>query len=245
MNKLENKIVLVTGASKGIGAEIAKSMAKEGAKVIVNYNTDKVSAEKVVSEIKKLGGKAIPIKADITKKENVEILFNKSEEIFGKITTLVNNAGVYKFEPVEIVSEKEFYNHFSTNVLSVFLLTQEAIKHFDKKGGSIINISSIATVKATPMTSLYSATKAALDSITNVLSKELGPKNIRINSILPGPTETEGNQMNNDMKTFVISNTPLNKMGNKIDIADLAVFLASKNASFITGQKIGVSGGFE
>ena len=245
MNKLENKVVLITGASKGIGAEIAKKIAKAGAKVIINYNTDKDGAEKVLLEIEKQGGEAISIHADVTKRENIEALFKKSKEAFGEITTLVNNAGVYKFEPVETITENEFHNHFNTNVLSVFLLIQEAMKHFDKTGGSIINIGSIATVKATPMTSLYSATKGATDAITTVLSKELGPKKIRINSILPGPTETEGNRMSEDIKSFVISNTPLNKIGETTNVAQLAVFLASNNASFITGQKIGVSGGFE
>lgn len=245
MNKLENKIVLITGASKGIGSEIAKNMAKEGAKVIINYNNDKENAEKTVLKINEKGGNAIAIQADITNKANIETLFLKSKEKFGEITTLVNNAGVYKFEPIETITENEFHNHFNTNVLSVFLVIQEALKHFGENGGNIINISSIATVKATPMTSLYSATKSAVDAITNVLSKELGNKNIKINSILPGPTETEGNQMSQEIKEYVTSNTPLSKIGKKIDIAQLAVFLASDEASFITGQKIGVSGGFE
>ncbi|GGD12302.1 SDR family NAD(P)-dependent oxidoreductase [Hyunsoonleella pacifica] len=245
MKKLDDKVVLITGASKGIGAEIAKNMAKEGAKVIVNYNNDKVGAERVVLEIEKQGGKAIAINADVTNKEHIEVLFKKTKSIFGEITTLVNNAGVYKFEPIETITKDEFHNHFNTNVLSVFLLIQEAIKHFDNNGGNIINISSIATVKSTPFTSLYSASKGAIDSITNVLSQELGPKNIRINSILPGPTETEGNQMSQEIKSFVTSNTPLGKIGRTTDIAQLAVFLASNDASFITGQKIGVSGGFE
>ena len=244
MKKLENKVVLVTGASKGIGAEIAKNMASAGAKVIVNYNSDKYGAEAVVLEIKEQGGEAVAIKADVTNKESVENLFKKSKEVFGNITTLVNNAGIYKFEPIGVVTEKEFHNHFNTNVLSVFLLIQEATKHFDEKGGHVINISSIATVKATPMAALYTASKSAVDAVTNVLSKELGGKNIRINSILPGPTETEGNQMSDDIRSFVIANTPLGKLGKTADVAKLAVFLASDDSLFITGQKIGVSGGF-
>ncbi len=245
MNKLANKIVLVTGASKGIGAEIAYNLAIKGAKVIVNYNSDKTNAEKTVSRIKEQGYEAIAIKADVTNKEAIQNLFKKTKETFGEITTLVNNAGIYKFEPIENITENEFHNHFNTNVLSVFFLIQEAIKHFDKNGGNIINISSIATMKATPMTSLYSATKSAIDGITNVLSKELGSKNIRINSVLPGPTETEGNQMNDEIKSFVTAHTPLGKIGKTVDIAKLVVFLASNDSSFITGQKIGVSGGFE
>ncbi len=244
MNKLENKTVLITGGSKGIGAQIAQTMAKEGAKVIINYNTDKANAEKIVSRIKEFGGKAIAIQADVTNKEAVKKLFTKSKEAFGPLTTLVNNAGIYKFESIESITENEFHNHFRTNVLSVFLTIQEALKHFDKNGGNIINISSIATVKATPMTSLYTATKNAVDGITNVLSQELGTKNIRINAILPGPTQTEGNQMNEEIKSFVIANTPLATIGKTTDVAQLAVFLASNESSFITGQKIGVSGGF-
>ena len=244
MKTLENKVILVIGASKGIGAQIAENMAKQGAKIIVNYNNDTIGAEKIVSEITSQGGNAISIKADVSKEEDIEILFKTVNKTFGKVTTLVHNAGIYKFEPIEAVTEKEFHNHFNTNVLSTFLLTQKAIKHFDTNGGSIINISSIATVKPTPMTSLYTASKAAVDALTNVLAQELGNRNIRINSILPGPTETEGNQITEDIKSFVTTNTPLGKMGSKTDIAELAVFLASDKASFITGQKIGVSGGF-
>lgn len=245
MNKLDNRVAIITGASKGIGAEIAKSMAKEGAKVIINYNSDNIGAEKVVAEIEKLGGKAIAIQANIANAEEVKNLFNKSKETFGEITTLVNNAGVYKFEPIDNVTENEFHNHFNVNVLSVFLTIQEAINQFENNGGCIINISSVASVKATPMASLYSATKGAVDAITRTLSKELGPKNIRVNSILPGPTETEGNQIGTEMKAFLIANTPLGRTGKTSDISQLAVFLASDDASWITGQKISVSGGFD
>lgn len=245
MKRLEHKVALITGASKGIGATIAKKMASEGAKVIVNYHTDKVSAQNVVDEVKANGGDAIAIKADVSKATEVKNLFIKSKETFGSITTLVNNAGVYKFESIEAVSEEEFHNHFNTNVLSVFLSIQEAMPHFENKGGSIINISSVASVKATAMTSLYTATKSAVDGITKTLSKELGSKNIRINSILPGPTETEGNPINTDMKAYITANTPLGNVGKTTDISQLAVFLASEEASWITGQKISVSGGFE
>ena len=245
MKKLENKVALITGASKGIGAAIAKNMAKEGAKVIVNYNTDEIGAQKIVSSIEEGGGVAVAIKANVSKFNEVKTLFEKAKHTFGPITTLVNNAGIYKFEPFEVITENEFHNHFNTNVLSVFLATQEAVLHFDTTGGNIINIGSVASVKATPMTSLYTATKSAVDAITNTLSKELGAKKIRVNSVLPGPTETEGNPINDDMKDYIIANTPLGGIGKTIDVAKLAVFLASDNASWITGQKISISGGFE
>jgi 3-oxoacyl-[acyl-carrier protein] reductase/7-alpha-hydroxysteroid dehydrogenase len=245
MEKLENKVVLVTGASKGIGAQIAKNMAKEGAKVIVNFNTDRIGAEKVVSDILDKGGLALPIQADVSKRAGIQNLFKTIHEKFGKITTLVNNAGIYKFEPIAQVTESEFHNHFTTNVLSVFMLTQEAILQFDENGGNIINISSVATVKPTPMTSLYTATKGAVDGLTTVLAQELGAQNIRVNSILPGPTETEGNEITDEFKSFITQNTPLGRIGKKSDVAQMATFLASDNASFITGQKICVSGGFE
>ncbi len=245
MNKLENKVAIITGASKGIGAEIAKSMASEGAKAIINYNTDEIGAQKVVVEIEENGGKAIAIQANVANAKEVKSLFIKSKEVFGEITVLVNNAGIYKFEPIDSITENEFYNHFNVNVLSVFLSIQEAVNHFDDNGGCIINISSVASIKATPMASLYSATKGAVDAITRTLSKELGPKNIRINSILPGPTETEGNQIGTEMEAFIVANTPLGRTGKTSDISHLAVFLASDDASWITGQKISVSGGFD
>nr|WP_240491753.1 SDR family oxidoreductase [Flavivirga aquatica] len=195
--------------------------------------------------MEKNGGVAIAIQADVTKSDDVKKLFTKSKEAFGEINILVNNAGTYKFEPIEMVTEKEFHNQFDTNVLSVLLTTQEAINYFEKNGGSIINISSVASVKATPMTSLYTATKSAVDGITRVLSKELGAKNIRINSILPGPTQTEGNPINTEMETFIIANTPLGRIGKTSDVSKLATFLASNDASWITGQKISISGGFD
>ncbi len=246
MNKLKDKTAIVTGASKGIGAEIAKAIAREGAKVIVNYFSDHNGAESVVKTITKNGGTAIAIKANITKSEDVKNLFEESNKAFGNLDILINNAGVYNFEPIEVVTEKEFYHQFSNNVLSTIICIQEALKIFNKDGASIINISSIASVKPTPMSVVYSASKSAVDSITQTLSKELGAKNIRVNSILPGPTQTEGNQIaGTEIENFVVASTSLGRIGQPKDISELAVFLASDDSSWITGQKIGVSGGFE
>jgi 3-oxoacyl-[acyl-carrier protein] reductase/7-alpha-hydroxysteroid dehydrogenase len=245
MNKLKNKTAVVSGASKGIGSEIAKALAREGAKVIVNYFSDQRGADAVVKAITKNGGIAIAIKADITKEQDVKNLFENSFKEFGKLDILVNNAGIYNFEPIEAVTSKEFYRQFNSNVLGTILCIQEGLKKINEKGGSIINISSIASVKPTPMSLVYSASKSAVDSITQTLSKELGEKNIRVNSILPGPTQTDGNQIiGTDVEKFVVANTPLGRVGKPNDISELAVFLASDDSSWITGQKIGVSGGF-
>lgn len=246
MNKLKDKVAIVTGASKSIGAEIAKAMAKEGAKVVVNYSSDKQGGEGVVEYIIENGGTAIAIQADVSKAVDVKRLFEESEKQFGKLDTLINNAGVYKFEPVEIITEEEFHRQFDSNVLGTILTIQEALKYFNEKGGSIINISSVASVKATPMSLIYAASKSAVDSITRTLSKELGSKNIRVNSILPGPTQTEGNQViGTQMEDYIVGQTPLGRVGQPKDISTLAVFLASDDASWITGQKIAVSGGFD
>ncbi|MGA9639145.1 SDR family NAD(P)-dependent oxidoreductase [Flavobacterium sp.] len=246
MSKLRNKIALVTGASKGIGAEIAKEMAKEGAKVVVNFCQDKKGADAVVSNIIENGGTAIAIQADVTQEQDVVRLFKETIENFGQIDILINNAGVYQFEPLEMVTKNEFYRQFDSNVWSVFLCIQESLKHFNPLGGAIVNISSVASIKATPMTSLYSATKAAVDAITQTSAKELANKNIRVNSILPGPTETEGNPvLGTAMENFIVANTPLGRVGKPTDFSKLAVFLASDDSSWITGQKIVVSGGFD
>lgn len=246
MSKVKDKIVIVTGASKGIGAEIALEMAKEGAKVVINYLSDKKAAEALSETIIKNGGTSITVQADVTKAKDVQRLFEETNKNFGKIDSLINNAGIYKFEPLEMITEEEFHRQLNSNVWSVFLCIQEAIKHFSTDGGSIINISSVASIKATPMTSLYAATKAAVDSITRTSSKELASKNIRVNSILPGPTETEGNRvLGTEMENFIIANTPLGRVGQPTDFSKLAVFLASDSARWITGQKIAVSGGFD
>lgn len=246
MNNVQNKVTIVTGASKGIGAEIAKAMANNGAKVVVNYSSDKKSADAVVENIIKNGGTAIAIQANITKTTDVKRLFEESERKFGKIDTLINNAGVYKFDPVESITEEEFHRHFNSNVLGTILSIQEALKRFNQNGGSIINISSVASIKATPMSLIYSASKSAVDAITRTLSKELGARNIRVNSILPGPTQTDGNQIiGTEMEDYAVGQTPLGRIGHPNDISKLAVFLASDDAAWITGQKICISGGFD
>ncbi|MGY6649184.1 SDR family NAD(P)-dependent oxidoreductase [Wenyingzhuangia sp. IMCC45574] len=245
MKTLSNKTVIVTGASKGIGAQIAKDLAAKGASVVVNYNQDQTGAEKVVASILASEGKATAIKANVAATEEVASLFEQTVAIYGSVDVLVNNAGVYQFEPLETVTQEEFTRQFNTNVWSVLAASQEAIKHF-KNGGSIINISSIATKKATPMTVLYTATKAAVDGITSVLSKELAAKNIRVNGVLPGPTVTEGNPIaGTDMENYVASETPFGRVGVPKDIAPLVSFLASDESGWITGQAIGVNGGFE
>lgn len=245
MKVLTNKTAIVTGASKGIGAGIAKMLAQKGANVIVNYNKDKIGAAKVVTDILKNNGIAEHIQADVTNPEAVTQLFKKTIELYGKVDILVNNAGVYQFDPLEAITHKEFNRQFTNNVWSVLSTCQEAAKQI-KKGGSIINISSVATIKTTSMTTLYTATKGALDGITRVLSKELAVKNIRVNGVLPGPTITEGNPIaNTEMEAFLANETPLGRVALPTDIAPVVAFLASEESAWITGQNIVVSGGFD
>ena len=190
--KLTDKVAVVTGASKGIGAGIAKQLAAEGAAVVVNYASSKSDADKVVDEISKRGGKAIAVQGDVAKKKDIERLFAEAKEAFGKIDILVNNAGVYDFKPLEEITENEFHREFNTNVLGMMLATQESLKHFGPEGGSIINIGSLASSLTPPTAVIYNATKGAVDAITRTLAKELGPKKIRVNSINPGMVITEG-----------------------------------------------------
>jgi len=246
MYTVKNKVTVVTGASKGIGAAIAKSLGKSGAKVVVTYAADKKGGDAVVADIIANKGTAIAIQADVTKAADVKRLFEETTKQFGKIDVLVNNAGVYKFEPIELITEEEFHRQFNSNVLGTILPIQEALKYFNEAGGSIINISSVASVKATPMSLVYTASKSAVDGITRALSKELGSKKIRVNSILPGPTQTEGNPVaGTPMEDYIVGQTPLGRIGQPDDISALAVFLASDDAAWITGQKITVSGGFD
>jgi 3-oxoacyl-[acyl-carrier protein] reductase/7-alpha-hydroxysteroid dehydrogenase len=245
MYSFKNKTVIITGASKGIGAEIATSLANKGANVVINYNKDQENAHKVAANIHKNNGTALCIKADVTNSNDVKSLFQQTKTEFGSIDAVVNNAGVYQFEPIENVTEKEFHRQINSNVLSVILTTQEALNYFTA-GGKIINISSIATKKPSPMTVLYTATKCAVDGITKTLAKELASRNILVNAILPGPTQTEGNQIiGSEMEGYVVSNTPLGRIGQPKDISGLVTFLISEEANWITGQTIGVSGGFE
>lgn len=247
MSKLKNRVAIVTGASKGIGASIAKYFAAEGAKVVVNYASGKEGAGKVVKAIKDNGGTAISVQADVSKEADVIRLFEESNKAFGALDILVNNAGVYIYEPIEQVSEGTINRHLSINVMGAILTIREAVKRFGDKGGNIINISSGASRMPMSTGSVYSATKAALDALTISLSKELGARNIRINSILPGATETEGTHtsgiVGSDFEKKLIENTPLGRMGQPEDIAKIAVFLASEDAAWVTGEKISVSGG--
>lgn len=248
MSKLKNKVAVVTGAAKGIGASIAKHFALEGARVVVNYVSSKDSAEGVVKEITDIGGIAVAVQADVSKEADVIRLFEETRKAFGTLDILVNNAVFQQFLPIEQASAEAFHQHFNVNVLGPVLTIQAAVKLFGDKGGNIINISSGASKTPMAGVSLYSATKAALDAITISLSKELGAKNIRINSILPGATETEGASSagvtsGSDYEKMFIANTPLGRRGQPEDIAKAAVFLASEDASWITGEQIGVSGG--
>jgi 3-oxoacyl-[acyl-carrier protein] reductase len=248
MNKLKNKIAVVTGASKGIGAGIAKVFAKEGAKVIVNYASSKEAADKVVKAITDNGGIAIAVQGDVSKEADVIKLFEEAKKAFGTLDILVNNAAFQEYIPIEQVTAENFHQHFNVNVLGAILAIQSSLKLFSDKGGNIINISSGASKMPLPSASLYSSTKAALDAITISLSKELGAKNIRINSILPGATETEGASSagvttGSEYEKMFIANTPLGRRGQPEDIARAAVFLASEDAAWITGEQISVSGG--
>lgn len=248
MSKLKNKVAVVTGASKGIGASIAKHFAAEGAKVVVNYASSKEGADRVVKEITDNGGIAISVQADVSKETDVTRLFEATHTAFGTLDILVNNAVFQQFLTIEQASVEAFHQHFNVNVLGPILTIRESLKLFNGKGGNIINISSGASKMPLPGASLYSSTKAALDAITISLSKELGVKNVRINSILPGATATEGAvnagvTAGSEYEKMFIANTPLGRRGKPEDIAKAAVFLASDDAAWITGEQISVSGG--
>ena len=246
-NKLTGQVAVVTGASKGIGAEIAKDLAAAGASVVVNYSSAKADADRVVDRISKQGGKAIAIQANVAQRAEVVQLFAATVKAFGKVDILVNNAGVYSFAPLEEITEEQFHRHFDVNVLGLLLATQEAVKHFNPAGGSIINISSAATSITPPNASVYTATKGAVDAITRTLAKELGPRKIRVNAILPGMIETEGVKsagMNEGaFRQAIEAQTPLSRIGQPNDIAPAAVFLASPDAAYITGETLRIAGG--
>jgi 3-oxoacyl-[acyl-carrier protein] reductase len=245
--KLEGKVAVVTGASKGIGAGIAKHLAVEGASVVVNYASSKEGADQVVNEIKKEGGKAIAVQGDVAKKRDIEQLFAETKKAFGRLDILVNNAGVYNFAPLEEVTEDEFHRQFGVNVLGLILASREALKYFGPEGGSVINIGSVTSSLTPPATVVYSATKGAVDAVTHVLAKELGPKKIRVNSINPGAVETEGYRSlgvpGSDFEKQGIAETPLGRVGQPRDIAPAVVFLASPDSAWITGELLHVSGG--
>jgi len=245
--KLEGKVAVVTGASKGIGASIALHLAAEGAAVVVNYNSSKEGADRVVGEITSKGGKAIPVQANVAKEADIRRLFAETRKAFGHLDILVNNAGIYEFAPIEIVTAEHFHKMFDLNVLGLILASQEAVKHFGPAGGNIVNISSVAATAALPTTSVYSATKAAVDAVSKSLAKELGPRHIRVNSINPGMVETEGVRAagiaDSDFRKQIESQTPLGRIGQPQDIAPAAVFLASSDSAWITGETLYISGG--
>ncbi len=245
--KLAGKVAVVTGASKGIGAGIAKQLAAEGAAVVVNYSSSKDGADRVVAEIERGGGTALAVRANVAKKAEIENLFAETKKAFGRLDILVNNAGIYEFSPLEGVTEEHFHKHFDLNVLGLILASKEATKYFDSAGGSIVNISSVASTSAPANTSVYSATKGAVDAVTKSLAKELGPRNIRVNSINPGMVETEGVHaagiIESEFRRDIESRTPLGRIGQSEDIAPAAVFLASQDSRWITGETLFISGG--
>ena len=245
--KLTGQVAVVTGASKGIGADIAKQFAAEGAAVVVNYSSSKEGADRVVDEVTKRGGKAVAVQANVARKAEVERLFSAAKKAFGKVDILVNNAGVYDWSPIEEITEEQFHKHFDVNVLGLLLATQEAVKQFDSAGGNIINISSTVTSLTPPNSSVYTGTKGAVDAITRTLAKELGPRNIRVNAINPGLVETEGviaaGFNEGEFRKAIEAQTPLGRIGQPDDIAPAAVFLASSEARYITGETLRIAGG--
>ncbi|MBD2068026.1 glucose 1-dehydrogenase [Leptolyngbya sp. FACHB-671] len=247
MKKLDGKIAVVTGASKGIGAAIAKHLAAEGAAVVVNYASSKEGADHVVDEINSAGGKAIAFQADVSKRAEVEQLFARTQQVFSRLDILVNNAGMYENVPLEDITEDHFHKHFDLNVLGLILTSQQSVKYFGSEGGSIINISSIVSTLAPATSSVYSATKAAVDAVTKSLAKELGPRKIRVNSINPGVVETEGTHTAGislgNYRKQVEAKTPLGRIGQPQDIAPAAVFLASSDSAWITGETLYITGG--
>jgi len=247
MGKLANKVALVTGASKGIGAGIAKALAADGASVVVNYASSKDGADKVVAEIKAKGGKAVAVQGDFSKQEDIGKVFAEVKKTFGRLDTLVNNAGVYAFTPLEQVSAEDYHRIFNLNVLGLLLASKESLKYFGPEGGSIINIGSVVSSLTPPNSSIYTATKGAVDAITHVLAKELGPKKIRVNSINPGMVETEGVHaagfIGSDFEKNAVAQTPLGRIGQPEDIATVATFLASDDSAWLTGELLKAGGG--
>jgi 3-oxoacyl-[acyl-carrier protein] reductase len=245
--KLNGKVALITGASKGIGAGIAKSYANEGASVVVNYASSREGADKVVQEITAAGGKAMAIQGNVENAADVKRIFDETVKAFGKLDILVNNAGVYNFAGIEDITEESFHRMFNVNVLGSILTIQQAVKLFGDNGGTIINIGSIVSTLDMPTSLIYTQTKYAVDAMTRILAKELGPKKIRINSINPGLIETEGSHssgvMNSDGEKWHVSETPLGRVGKPEDIAKVALFLASEDSYWVHGETIAVAGG--
>jgi len=246
MSKLAGKVAVVTGASKGIGAGIATALAAEGASVVVNYASSKSGADAVVERITQAGGKAIAVKADVSKADDAQALIDAAVKEFGRLDVLVNNSGVYEFAPLAAITPEHFHRHFDINVLGLLLTTQAAGKHLGE-GGSVINIGSIVSHITMPETAVYTATKGAVDAITGVLSRELGPRGIRVNSINPGMVETEGSHeagvIGSDFQHAIVAQTPLGRIGQPDDIAGVAVFLASDASRWMSGEQLKVAGG--
>jgi 3-oxoacyl-[acyl-carrier protein] reductase len=246
MSKLQGKVALVTGASKGIGAAIAKALAAEGAAVAVNYASSRAGADAVVAEIAAAGGKAFAIGGDVSKAAEAKAIVDATVSQFGRLDTLVNNSGVYEFAPIEEFTEEQFHKQFGVNVLGTLLTTQAAVKHLGE-GGSIINIGSLVTRIVPPGSAVYSGTKGAVDAITGVLSRELGPRNIRVNALNPGMIETEGTHaagfIGSEFEQHAVAQTPLGRIGQPKDIASIAVFLASDDSYWLTGEQLYAGGG--
>jgi len=246
MSTLKGKVAVVTGASKGIGAAIAKKLAEDGASVVVNYASSKAGADTVVAAIEKAGGKAVAVKGDVSKASEATGIVDAAIAKFGRLDILVNNSGIYEFGPIESLDETSFHKQFNTNVLGLLLTTQAAVKHLGE-GGSIINISSVVSTLTPPHSAVYSGTKGAVDAITGVLAKELGARKIRVNTIAPGIVETEGTHaagfVGSDFETDIVSRTPLGRTGQPNDIASIASFLASHDSIWMTGERLVASGG--
>jgi 3-oxoacyl-[acyl-carrier protein] reductase len=247
MGELNGKVAVVTGASKGIGAAIAKAMSAAGAAVVVNYASSREGADRVVAEIAAHGGKAVAIKGDVAKAADIRALFEATKQAFGRLDILVNNAGVYAFIKLTDITEEDFHREFNINVLGTILAIKEALKYFGPDGGSIINMSSVAS-KGTAEAALYSGTKAAVDAITRSLAGELGPRKIRVNSIAPGIIDTEGTHargiMGSEFEKQAAVDTPLGRVGQPDDVARIAVFLASDASGWLTGERLQASGGW-
>ena len=247
MGKLTGKVAVVTGASKGIGAGIAKELAAQGAKVVVNYASSKEGADKVVAAIKKAGGEAVAIGGSVAKAAEIDNLFAETKKAYGKVDVLVNNAGVYQFAPLEAITEESIAQMYGTNVTGLLLATKAVVALFPAEGGSVINIGSVASDQTPPMSVVYSGTKGAVDAITRVLAKELGPKKIRVNAVNPGPVVTEGFKTSgvegSDFEKQMLQSTPLGRLGTPDDVSGVVAFLASDDARWISGSLIQVAGG--
>jgi 3-oxoacyl-[acyl-carrier protein] reductase len=249
MSRLQGKVAVVTGASKGIGAAIAKHLAAEGASVVVNYSSSKAGADTVVAAIAEKGGKAVAVQANLADEPDVRRLFDETKKAFGRLDILVNNAGIYDFAPLEAITEDSFHKQFNLNVLGLILTSQAAVKHFGPAGGNIINISSAISTLTPPNTTVYTATKGAVDAVTRTLAKELGPRKIRVNSINPGLVITEGVESagfhEGDFRKHFETQAPLGRVGQPDDIAPAAVFLASEDSGWLTGETLAISGGYK